>query len=470
MAADFRLLHVDGPRIVNGRHEDLRLRGFCLGGWMNMENFIIGYPAHETGLRVAMARVLGEDKARFFFERFLSHFITQEDLAFIRQLGCNLVRIPLNYRHFETDERPFEYRSEGFALLDRVIGWARELDLYVILDLHAVQGWQNRGWHSDNGCRTAHFWGQKVFEDRAVALWEQLARRYRGQSTIAGYNLMNEPEADDVTWLNRFYRRATAAIRALDPDHILFLDGNRSSQQFDELEPPFDRNTVYSSHNYALPATELMAYPGEFKGVIYDRERLEREYDERTAYMMRQGVPNWVGEFGAIFGGETSDASRLQVLVDQIDMIEARGHHWTIWTYKDIGKMGLVCVDPESEWMQRTRPVREAKRLLRCDYWIEKQPGSIDPLLPQIGAAARKAIPDLPLDAQQLAAELSGAVCEATLAQALLPAFAEQFRGMTEEDIDRMMQSFAFVNCVPRSELVRLLDRRLGRHREAATA
>jgi hypothetical protein len=470
MAADFRLLHVDGPRIVNGRHEDLRLRGFCLGGWMNMENFILGYPGHESGFRAAMARVLGEDKARFFFERFVHYFIGEDDLCFLKRSGCNVIRIPLNYRHFESDGIPFEYKEEGFALLDRAVGWARNQGLYVILDLHAVQGWQNRGWHCDNGCRTAHFFGQRVFEDRAVALWEELAGRYRSEPFLAGYNLMNEPDADEVKWLNHFYRRATDAIRAIDPNHIIFLEGNRYSQQFDELDPPFDKDTVYSSHNYAVPATEEMAYPGEFKSESYDRSRLEREYDERTAYMMRHGVPNWVGEFGAIFGGETSDASRLQVLADQIEMIETRGHHWSIWTYKDIGKMGLVCLDPSSEWMRRTRPVREAKRLLRCDHWIEKQPGSIDPLLPQIGAAARKALPDLPLDAQQLEAELSGAVCETTLAQALLPAFAEQFRGMTEEEIDRMMQSFAFVNCVPRSELVRLLDRRLGRHREAATA
>jgi len=461
MTSDPRFLQVDGPRVVNGRGEVIRLRGFCLGGWMNMENFITGFPAHETGLRAAMARVLGEDRAGFFFERFLHHFVTYPDLEYIRQLGCNLIRIPLNYRHFETDERPFEYRAEGFAILDRIIEWARELDLYVILDLHAVQGCQNRGWHSDNGCRTAHFWGQKVFEDRAVALWEELARRYRGQSTIAGYNPMNEPDADDVTWLNRFYRRATAAIRTIDPEHILFLEGNRSSQQFDGLEAPFDPNTVYSSHTYVVPAIEEMPYPGKFMGELHDRERLGRDYAKLTAYMTRHHVPNWVGEFGAIFRGGTSDATRLQVLADQIDMFEARGHHWSLWTYKDIGKMGLVCLDPDSDWMRRTRSVREAKRRLRCDHWIERRPGSVDPLLPQIGAAARKALSDYPLDAQHLEAELSGAVCETTLAQALLPAFAEQFRGMTNDEIEPMMQSFAFSNCIARDGLVQILQERL---------
>ena len=79
-------LRVRGSEIVNGRGEVVRLRGFCLGGWMNMENFIIGYPGHESGMRVAVASVLGEAKARFFFERFLHYFITEDDLRFIKSL------------------------------------------------------------------------------------------------------------------------------------------------------------------------------------------------------------------------------------------------------------------------------------------------------------------------------------------------------------------------------------------------
>lgn len=455
-------LRVEGSEIVDGRGELVRLRGFCLGGWLNMENFIIGYPGHESGVRAAVSKVLGEDRARFFFERFVDHFIREDDLAFIRDLGCNVIRIPFNYRHFECDDRPFEYRPEGLGPLDRVIGWARCLGLYVILDLHAVQGWQNRGWHCDNGCREAHFWGQKAFEDRAIALWEYIACRYRSEPTVAGYNLMNEPDAEDAIWLNHFYRRATEAIRAIDPDHILFLEGNRYSQNFEQLDPPFDRNLVYSSHNYAIPATEWMPYPGEFMGEFYDRPRLEREYLERTVFMQTHNVPNWVGEFGAIFAGDAGDASRLRVLSDQIDIIESQGHHWTLWTYKDIGKMGLVCPDPESEWMQRTRPVREAKRLLRCDHWIEKESGPLDPLLEQIAARAQMALPKLDVDKAKLESEVNAAVCEVTFSQALLPAFAEQFRGMTESEIDCLMQSFAFGNCRPREAFVELLREQLG--------
>jgi endoglucanase len=456
-------LRVKGSEIVNGRGEVVRLRGFCLGGWLNLENFIIGYPAHESGMRAAVARVLGEAKAHFFFERFLHYFITQDDLRFIKSLGCNVVRLPLNYRHFESDDHPFEYKAEGFALLDQVIGWARTQQIYVILDLHAVQGWQNRGWHCDNPCRKSHFWGQKVFEDRALALWEELARRYRLEPFVAGYNIMNEPHADEIGWLNRFYRRVTGAIRAIDSGHILFLEGNHYSQQFDQLESPFDGNAVYSSHNYVVPGLDNAEYPGMFNSEVYDRERLEREYLERARFMRQHGVPNLVGEFGCIYSSDALEVSRLRVMADMIDIIEKYGHHWTIWTYKDIGKMGLVYTDPESQWMRRTQPVREIKTALRCDYWIERHESEIDRLIQQIVAHASTVVAGQPGDWMHLSDDLYRAINEGVLSQMLQPVFAEQFRGMSEKEIDQMMQSFAFQNCIQREGLVQLIaDRSLG--------
>jgi endoglucanase len=376
---DPNFLHVSRAKIVNGRGETILLRGLCLGGWMNMENFITGYPGHESGLRSVVEHVLGKEKAHFFFERFLHYFIQEDDLKYIKDLGCNLIRIPLNYRHFEDDDRPFEYKAEGFALLDKIIAWARGLELYVILDLHAVQGWQNRGWHCDNPCGEPHFFGQKACEDRAVALWQEFARRYKDEAFVAGYNVMNEPDADDVTWLNHYYRRVTQSIRLIDTHHIIFLEGNRSSQQFDALDPPFDPNTVYSSHNYVEPMDGM--YPGVINGEAFDRARLEQDYRDRASFMLRHKVPNWVGEFGCLYENPALIESNLRVMNDMIDIIEGYGHHWSIWTYKDIGMMGAVLVNPESEWMRRTMPVRLAEYEARFRLLLEQLKKARKPLM-----------------------------------------------------------------------------------------
>ncbi len=450
-------LHVKGSAIVNGRGETMSLRGFCLGGWMNMENFITGFPGHESGLMAGIEHVLGKDKARFFLERFLDYFIQEEDLDFIKGMGCNLLRIPLNYRHFERDDHPFEYREEGFARLDGVIRWARARELFVILDLHAVQGWQNRGWHCDSSGGEPRFWGQKQFEDRAVALWEEFARRYRSETCVAGYNVMNEPDADEIRWLNHFYRRVTESIRAIDGRHIIFLEGNRAAQQFDELDPPFDSNTAYSTHNYVEPMDGV--YPGTVGDQPFNRARLEREYRARVAYTGRHQVPNYVGEFGCVYENPARAESNLRIMNDMIDIIEGYGHHWTMWTYKDIGLMGAVLVDPESEWMRRTRAMRAVKTALRCDSWIERAPARIDPLIGEIAERAAEIIPGI--SQQDLLSKLHFNIQDGVLTQAVLPTFVEQFRGMNETQIDGMMQSFAFKNCQPRRELVELLKRKL---------
>src|SRR4051794_3976488 len=94
-------LSVRGDQIVDTHGQPVHLRGACIGGWMNMENFIDAYPGSEHGLRATLAEVLGPGPAHFFFERLLDHFLTEADLAFIRQQGANVVRLPLNYRHFE---------------------------------------------------------------------------------------------------------------------------------------------------------------------------------------------------------------------------------------------------------------------------------------------------------------------------------------------------------------------------------
>ena len=175
--------------------------------------------------------------------------------------------------------------------------------------------------------------------------------------------------------------------------------------------------------------------------------------------MLRHGVPNWVGEFGCIFENPALNESNLSVMNDMIDIIEGHGHHWTIWTYKDIGMMGTMLVDPEAEWMQRTNAVRAVKTGLRCDSWIERIPGPIDPFIGHIAEHAAEVIPGV--SQADIRTKLQFDIQDGVLSQALLPAFAECFQGMSEDQIDSMMQSFAFKNCQPRRELVELLKYKL---------
>ena len=226
------VLTTKGTAIVDSNGQEVLLRGFGLGGWMNMENFITGYPANEEAQRQAIRQVLGNDNYEFFFDRFLDYFFGRDDAQFIASLGLNLLRLPINYRHFESDMEPFVIKEEGFKHLDRVIELCAQQHIYTIIDLHALPGYQNQAWHSDNPTHQALFWQHKHFQDRVVHLWEAIANRYKGHPWVAGYNPINEPADPSEAMIVPFYRRLYQAIRAIDPDHILFLEGNRYSTEF----------------------------------------------------------------------------------------------------------------------------------------------------------------------------------------------------------------------------------------------
>jgi len=65
-------------QIATRSGKPLTLRGVGLGGWMNMENFITGYPATESLQRKALQKALGNDGYRLYFDRFLDVFLEMQ--------------------------------------------------------------------------------------------------------------------------------------------------------------------------------------------------------------------------------------------------------------------------------------------------------------------------------------------------------------------------------------------------------
>jgi endoglucanase len=459
MANGTAMLAVRGNRIVDGEGSDVVLRGFGLGGWMNMENFITGYPANEEAQREAVRTVLGEEKYRFFFDRFLDHFFTEGDARFISSLGLNLLRLPVNYRHFEDDMRPFEIKDEGFGHLDRVIDLCAEQGIYTIIDLHALPGYQNQHWHSDNPAHKALLWRHKHFQDRTVNIWEHVAARYRGNPWVAGYNPINEPADPSEQLIMPFYRRLYEAIRDVDPEHVIFLEGNRYSVDFHMFGEPWE-GVVYTNHDYALPGfIDGGPYPGVSRGEYVDREVLERTFLQRSSYMLEHDVPIWVGEFGPVYPPDDPDSHtmRRELLRDQLEIYARHGVNWAIWTYKDISLQGVQYAAPDSPWVERIRPILEKKARLGVDAWGGTD-AKIRHVMGPLEELFAEEYPDykpFPFGAER---EIELLVRNILLAEPMLPEYGELFTGMDEGEIDAMMRSFSFENCVRRKELASILS------------
>ncbi|MEV4759107.1 cellulase family glycosylhydrolase [Micromonospora sp. NPDC049559] len=446
-------LRTDGDRLVDGSGRTVVLAGIGLGGWMNMENFITGYPATESLHRAQLRRVLGDEGYHRFFDRFLTDFFDTADVEYLASLGLNSVRVPFNYRHFEDDDRPFELKEEGFRRLDRVVEICARAGLYTILDLHAVPGAQNQNWHSDNPTHWAMFWQHRHFQDRVVHLWEALAQRYRDNPAVAGYNPVNEPGDPTGEVIGPFYDRLEAAIRAVDDRHILFLDGNRYSTDFSAFTEPYP-NTVYTAHDYALPGIAVGSeYPGVTRGEYFDRAVVERTFLRRTEFMRRTGTPIWIGEFGPVYTGEPErDRARYRLLRDQLDIYREHGASWALWTYKDIGLQGLVHAAADSPYLRRIAPALEKKIRLGADSW-----GGTDThvrhILDPIDELFDKEFPGFDPFPWGRRAWINLLVRNILLAEPLVEDFGRCFAGVTPAEAETLAGSFAFDRCVRREGL-----------------
>lgn len=471
------MLSIQNGKIVDAFNTQIQLRGVCVGGWMNMEGFIDGFPGTEQGLRAMLAEVLGADRTRAFFNRWLDHILAEEDIAFIRSLGANVVRLPLNYRHFESDLDPFHYMENGFERLEQAVGWCAKHGLYAILDLHALPGWQNPDWHSDNPTHTALFWKQRDFQDRFVGLWQEIARRFVGNSTVAGYDVMNEPLSNELSnqvygvyrgsWgmMNAVYRRVVTAIREVDPDHIIFLEGDGFSSKFSGLEPPFAGNLAYSSHNYNRAGWGPGAYPGMHREGWWDARMVEKVFldHEGTRFTQAHNVPLWIGEFGSVFNGRPEErADRLRGMEDNIAVFDRFDAHWTAWTYKDLGVMGWVCVDPESPFHQYLQPVLSAKVGLRTDTWMYWLPATpADNLLSEAAQVIQQQAGDLGVDRASLQGQLAKHSLAGVAGHLMQYRFAQLIQVLRDEQVEDLLASFALNRCLPNQELLDVVRKHL---------
>ncbi len=451
------LLHVSGTHLVDARGRTVRLTGFGLGGWMNQENFITGFPATETLERAALLKAMGQEAYDAFFDTFMEQFFTDEDAAYIASLGLNCVRIPVNYHHFEDDDDPGVLKESGFVLLDRAIDLCARHGLYSVIDLHATPGAQNQRWHSDNPTHVAGLWQHREFQDRVVRLWQAFAQRYRGNGWVAGYNPLNEPSDPSGHQLTALYQRLREAIRQIDPDHILFLDGNRQSTMFDDFAEPWE-NTVYTLHDYALSGfPDSGDYPGLSRGQWVDQSALEAKFLERSQYMRSSGTPIWVGEFGPVYTGDPArDDHRYRTLTDQLALYDRYDAGWSLWTYKDIGLQGIRCTGGDSPYNRLIEPVTRKKAWLGVDSWGSTDQG-VRHLIDPIDQMMAQEFPDFDPVPFGRRSYIDTLIRHIMFAEPLVDQFAQLFAGLTPVQAADLARCFAFSRTQERTRLAEIL-------------
>ena len=280
----------------------------------------------------------------------VSTAMTEEDLNdFTENWNGNLIRWQLvrpNVSGPDSDFSLYDQWLNGLlAKTDQVVAWAGKRHIKVVLDLHSPPGGQSSmgGYMSAQGPLFANPQAQAHF----IEVWRKMANRYKGNNTIWGFDLVNEPvdnetASDCMNW-QVLALAAGKAIREIDPERTLIIeppDGG-GPDGFSYFNPvPLDR-VVYSFHMYEPHRfthqgvfqhdESAVSYPGEIGGVLWNRDALNTAMKPAIDFAARYRVHLYVGEFSAVRWAPGAE----NYLSDLTSLFEEHGWDWSYHAFRE---------------------------------------------------------------------------------------------------------------------------------------
>ncbi|MEI7731249.1 MAG: cellulase family glycosylhydrolase [Verrucomicrobiota bacterium] len=269
--------------------------------------------------------------------------------------------------------------------LDEVLGWCARAKVLVVVDLHSPPGGKSTT-SGYVGSDDRLFTDRKV-QDKFVAVWERITKKYRGNPWIWGFDLANEPVEDFVAedcddW-QALAERAGKAVRALDPDRTLIVEPSKwgGPDGLRDFLPINVSKVVYSVHMY-LPGefthqgvhrkdAPPVEYPGQIGGKRWDKAELERALQPVVDFQKRFNVQIYMGEFSAIRWAPNQSAHRY--LKDVIDIFEAHDWDWSYHAFREWSGWSVEHTEDPQNNQPAAQPT-ERQKLLQSWYAKNQKP------------------------------------------------------------------------------------------------
>jgi endoglycosylceramidase len=333
--------------------------------------------------------------------------LCERDLEQIAELGLDVIRLPVSWSLLEPT--PGHLDPVPVARIAQVVGWARTRGVRVVIDLHqdawskfvfapagtlcppgsnAMDGGDGApAWASEHltpacapgGTReleppvqeaAQRFWSDLPAPDR-VGLQEHyasvvlaLAQRFAADPTVAGYELMNEPQPGsapgvmDSTELMAFHAKVIDTVVAAVPRfrQLFFVEpaGTRNVTGARTFLAPWstystDRNVVYAPHVYTgvftADSTVLQGKAGQLQSAASD-------YAAAVGDAKALGLPLWVGEFG----NDPHDDRRI--LDPHYTQQDANAIGGALWIWKEHGSWGALAAPYDGGGVPRADRLR----------------------------------------------------------------------------------------------------------------
>ncbi len=323
---------ISGHDLVKPNGEKLLIQGTNLGNWLNPEGYMFGFGRTNSAwmIDLMMKEAVGPDFTAEFWQQFKDNYVTKADIDFIAQQGANTIRLPFNYKLFtDEDYMGLTGEKDGYQRIDSVVSWCKANNLYLILDMHDCPGGQT-GDNIDDGHGYPWLFESEKSQEQFCRIWREIAFRYREETTILGYELMNEPIAHyfdnrDSLYqlLQPLYKKCVKAIRDVDQNHIILLGGAHWNSFFWMLDDAsYDDKLMYTCHRYGGPATkEAITHYINF------RDSINR--------------PMYMGEFGH---------NTTEWQTDFVKVLKQNNIGYTFWPYKKVDNSCMMAIQRPEGW------------------------------------------------------------------------------------------------------------------------
>jgi aryl-phospho-beta-D-glucosidase BglC (GH1 family) len=303
-------------------------------------------------------------------------YVEAKDFAVIADKGFESVRIPIRWSgagRVATDS-PYTVSPAFFERVDFAIDNALKNGLHAVINCHHYN---------------ELFSDPAAHQDRFLAIWRQVADRYRDYPDSLAFEILNEPH-DQLTaekW-NNLLARALAIIREHNPDRAVVIGtaewGGVGGLQ--KLRLPEDPNLILTVHYYepfhfthqgASWVEGANAWLGTtWGGTYFEKLAIVNDLAFVRDYARTRDLPVYVGEFGAYSAADMNARARWTAYCARL--FERYDFSWSYWEYSS----GFGAYDPNAhQWRE---PLVEA--LLSPDTTIlALQPGATGPNLLQNG-------------------------------------------------------------------------------------
>ncbi|WP_421876634.1 cellulase family glycosylhydrolase [Marinoscillum sp.] len=272
------------PNIYEARYIRITQTGSSSNPWSIAE--FNTYMEDDFHVRNSLANRFGEDGMDTILNHFQHTWIQEKDLDNVKDMGMNLVRVPFYWMEIMYNDG--KIKPHGFDQLDWVIEQCTEREIYVILDMHGGPGGWN-GFITSGQAYTNDLWTDEESQLRTVKIWEALSERYKGNPTVAMYDLMNEPLSSNQSLypIHEVYDLLYDAVRAIDQEHVISIGAFPVFSFVVGPEYYGWENVLYQAHHYNEDKQNYSSQKGFIEWAIRDM----------ASYQHHWNVPILAGEF-----------------------------------------------------------------------------------------------------------------------------------------------------------------------------